>query len=119
MSYELVLLLIGLLLTVGTGFFVASEFTLVNLDRADLEARQARGESMLGPVIRGLKRTSTHLSSAQLGITLTTLTTGFLVEPALSRVIEPGLQSIGVPTPAITVVASILAITIATLLSMI
>ena len=68
MSSEWILLIIGIVLTIGTGFFVASEFTLVNLDRADLEARQERGETMLGPVISGLKRTSTHLSSAQLGI---------------------------------------------------
>ena len=114
---EWIPLLVGLLLTIGTGLFVASEFALVNLDRADLEARQSRGESMLGPVISGLKRTSTHLSSAQLGITLTTLTTGFLVEPALSRVIEPGLGWL--PAGAVTIVASILAVTIATLLSMI
>ena len=40
---------VGLLLTVGTGFFVASEFALVNLDRADLEARQERGETLLAP----------------------------------------------------------------------
>ena len=33
---------VGLLLTVGTGLFVASEFALVNLDRADLEARRER-----------------------------------------------------------------------------
>ncbi|MDQ1587148.1 MAG: magnesium and cobalt exporter, family, partial [Microbacteriaceae bacterium] len=30
---------IGVILTVGTGFFVAGEFALVNLDRSDLEAR--------------------------------------------------------------------------------
>ena len=35
---------VGLLLTVGTGLFVASEFALVNLDRADLEARRDAGE---------------------------------------------------------------------------
>ena len=39
---------VGLLLTVGTGLFVASEFALVNLDRADLEARQeARRDAAL------------------------------------------------------------------------
>ena len=42
--YEWIMLGIGLVLTVGTGLFVASEFALVNLDRNDLEARQARGE---------------------------------------------------------------------------
>ena len=40
---DYILLGVGLLLTVGTGLFVASEFALVNLDRADLEARQSRG----------------------------------------------------------------------------
>src|SRR3954471_4000970 len=100
MSSDIVLLIIGLLLTVGTGFFVASEFTLVNLDRADLEARQERGETMLGPTIRALKVTSTHLSSAQLGITLTTLLTGFTLEPAFSVFLTPPLSGLGPPKAA-------------------
>ena len=117
MTSDWISLAVGFLLTIGTGLFVASEFALVNLDRAEIEARQDRGESMLGPVIRGLKRTATHLSSAQLGITLTTLTTGFLVEPALSRFLDPGLTAIGLPKPAIPIVATVLAVTIATLVS--
>ena len=84
MTTELWMFLAGMILTVGTGLFVASEFALVNLDRHDLEARQAKGETMLGPTIRALKVTSTHLSSAQLGITLTTLLAGFTLEPAFS-----------------------------------
>lgn len=119
MSSDIVLLIIGLLLTVGTGFFVASEFTLVNLDRADLEARQARGETMLGPTIRALKVTSTHLSSAQLGITLTTLLTGFTLEPAFSSFLRPPLTALGLGASAVPVVATVLAVAIATLLSMI
>lgn len=119
MSGEIVLLIVGLLLIVGTGFFVASEFSLVNLDRSDLEARQERGETMLGPTIRALRVTSTHLSSAQLGITLTTLLTGFTLEPAFSGFLTPPLTDIGVPEGAVPVVATITAVTIATLLSMI
>ena len=34
----------GLILTIGTGLFVASEFSMVNLERSDLEARRERGE---------------------------------------------------------------------------
>ena len=79
---------VGLLLTIGTGLFVASEFALVNLDRADLEARQAAGESRLSLTISALKITSTHLSSAQLGITLTTLLTGYTMEPALTNLLN-------------------------------
>jgi CBS domain containing-hemolysin-like protein len=119
MSWDVVLLVIGLVLTVGTGFFVASEFTLVNLERADLEARQARGETMLGPVIRGLRHTSTHLSSAQLGITLTTLLTGFTLEPAFGSFLGPAIRGLGLPSGAVLPVASIVAVAIATLLSMI
>jgi CBS domain containing-hemolysin-like protein len=119
MSSDIVLLIIGLLLTVGTGFFVASEFTLVNLDRADLEARQERGETMLGPTIRALRVTSTHLSSAQLGITLTTLLTGFTLEPAFSSFLRPPLTALGMPQDAVPPVATVLAVAFATLLSMI
>ncbi len=119
MALEWILLGVGLLLTIGTGFFVASEFALVNLDRADLEARASRGERGLGPVISGLKHTSTHLSSAQLGITLTTLLTGFTMEPALSTLLEPLLGGLGLPDTAVGVIATIVAVAIATLLSMI
>ena len=87
---------VGLLLTIGTGLFVASEFALVNLDRADLEARRDRGETRLGLTIAALKITSTHLSSAQLGITLTTLLTGYTMEPAISSLLAARCTAIGV-----------------------
>jgi CBS domain containing-hemolysin-like protein len=117
--YEWIMLGVGTLLTIGTGLFVASEFALVNLDRSDLEVRQSRGEHRLGVVIAALKRTSTHLSSAQLGITITTLLTGYTLEPALSTLLGGPLAAIGLPDPAVRVTASIIAIAIATLLSMI
>jgi len=116
---EWILLGIGLLLTVGTGLFVASEFSLVNLDRSDLEAREQKGEKGLGPTIGALRITSTHLSSAQLGITLTTLLTGYTMEPAISRLLEPPLTAVGVPEPVVDVGAPIVSIVVATLLSMI
>ncbi len=116
---EFLLLGVGLLLTVGTGLFVASEFALVNLDRAELEARQARGESRLSLTIRALKITSTHLSSAQLGITLTTLLTGYTMEPAISRLIGPVFLSWGMPEAVVTPLSVTIAMFIATVLSMI
>ena len=117
--YELIMLAVGLLLTVGTGFFVASEFSLVNLNRSDLESRTARGEKGLGMTINALKVTSTHLSSAQLGITLTTLLTGFTMEPAIGSLLTPPLSALGFTAAVTGVVASVVAIIVATLLSMI
>lgn len=116
---DYIMLGVGLLLTVGTGLFVASEFALVNLDRADLEARQARGESRLSLTISALKHTSTHLSSAQLGITLTTLLTGYTMEPALSNLLGPTLVAWSIPEAAVGPIATIVAMLVATVLSMI
>jgi CBS domain containing-hemolysin-like protein len=117
--YEWIMLGIGLVLTVGTGFFVASEFALVNLDRGDLEARQSRGEKRLGPTIKALKITSTHLSGAQLGITLTTLLTGYTFEPAISRMLSGPLLATGLPEGAVPAVGSIVGIFLATIFSMV
>lgn len=116
---EWVLLGIGLVLIVGTGFFVASEFALVNLDRADLEAQRDSGRGGLSLVIRALKSTSTHLSSAQLGITLTTLLTGFTMEPAISSLLREPLASWGVSESLVPVLGTLIALVIATTGSMI
>src|SRR5690606_31595447 len=69
--------------------------------------------------IAALKITSTHLSSAQLGITLTTLLTGYTLEPAFSGLLAPALGGLGLEPGAVSITASIIAIVIATLLSMI
>ncbi|HZU94789.1 MAG TPA: hemolysin family protein [Microbacterium sp.] len=116
---DFILLGVGLLLTVGTGLFVASEFALVNLDRADLEARRARGESRLSLTIGALRHTSTHLSAAQLGITLTTLLTGYTMEPALSNLLRPTLTAWSIPEAAIAPISTVVAMVVATALSMI
>lgn len=116
---SLVLLAAGLILSIGTGFFVAAEFSLVNLDRADLEARQERGEKGLGAVIAALKHTSTHLSSAQLGITLTTLLTGYTMEPAISRLLAPLLTGVGIQGEVARTVGAATGVVVATTISMI
>ncbi|MDJ1369912.1 hemolysin family protein [Gulosibacter molinativorax] len=114
-----ILLAVGFLLCVGTGIFVATEFTLVNLDRHELEARRAKGEKRLTPVINALKETSTHLSSAQLGITLTTLLTGYTMEPAITSLLGDWLLSIGVSEDWVSSVGAIIAMVVATFLSMV
>jgi CBS domain containing-hemolysin-like protein len=110
---------IGLILTVGTGLFVASEFALVNLDRNELEARRARGEKGLDGTISALKITSTHLSSAQLGITLTTLLTGYTFEPAVSSLLRGPLTGLGLSEGLVSGLGTVIGIVLATLFSMI
>jgi CBS domain containing-hemolysin-like protein len=117
--YEWLMLGVGLILTAGTGMFVASEFALVNLDRHDLEARQARGEKRLAPTIKALRITSTHLSGAQLGITLTTLLTGYTFEPAVSALLREPMLSLGISEAIVPVAGAIIGITLATFFSMV
>ncbi|KIP52209.1 hemolysin family protein [Leucobacter komagatae] len=116
---EWVQLALGILLTFGTGVFVAAEFSLVALDRQDLERRRGGGERGLDRVIRGLSHTSTHLSSAQLGITLTTLLAGYLLEPVISGALSGPLQAIGLPADLLGVVTVPVAVIVATIFSMI
>ena len=111
------LLALGVLLTATTGLFVASEFSLINLDRNELESRRARGERGLNNSIRALKRTSTHLSGAQLGITLTTMLTGFWAEPALSNLLRPLFAGWGVSAGAVEPTSVIVTMVLATLFS--
>ncbi len=105
------------LLTIGTGLFVASEFALVNTDRNELESRQEDGDKRLKLPIAAVKRTSTHLSAAQLGITLTTLLTGFLAEPAISSLLSPSLTELGLGEDAVRALGAVIALLIATLFS--
>jgi CBS domain containing-hemolysin-like protein len=119
MSAEWVWFFVGLVLIFGTGIFVAAEFALVSLDRAEVEARQSRGERGLRLVISGLRRTSTHLSSAQLGITLTTLLTGFIMEPAVVTIVSPWFNSWNLSETALYSIATVIAVVFATAMSMI
>jgi len=116
---EWIMVGIGLVLTVGTGLFVASEFALVNLERHELEGREQQGEKGLGATIKALRITSTHLSSAQLGITLTTLLTGYTFEPAVSSLLESPLSGLGLPDGAVTAVGGVVGLLLATLFSMV
>jgi len=78
-----------------TGFFVAGEFALVAVDRNRVKRLAAEGDRRAGQVEKSLSRLSFELSGAQLGITVTSLLTGAIAEPALAGIFEPLLKRIG------------------------
>ena len=118
MWFEWGMFAVGMVLIVATGFFVAAEFALVSLDRSDVNARIDRGEPGRALISRALSRTSTHLSSAQLGITLTTLLTGFTMEPAVSTMLASAFDTWGWNPDVVHWVALVISVLIATTLSM-
>jgi CBS domain containing-hemolysin-like protein len=104
------------LLTGANAFFVAAEFGLVTVDRAEIDARAEAGDRRARTVRHVLQGLSFQLSGTQLGITLATLLTGYLAEPALSRLFEPAVGPVaGDATEGVT---HALALIVATLLSM-
>ena len=115
---EWLLLAAGLLLIAGTGFFVAVEFSLIALDQPTVQRAIDDGDTRAVPLLACLKSLSTQLSSCQLGITLTTLLTGYVMEPSVGHLLEVPLAAVGLPDVAVQSVSLILAMVVATLLSM-
>jgi magnesium and cobalt exporter, CNNM family len=107
-------------LTLGTALFVAAEFALTTLERSTVDNHVARvGDRRAHNIAKAHRSLSFQLSGAQLGITITTLITGYVAEPAIATLIEPGLHAIGLPDGAVDPIAVALALIIATALSMV
>lgn len=114
-----ILLGLGVLLTFGTALFVASEFSLVALDRHTVEKARDEGDRRAGGVLSALTHLSTNLSGAQLGITITTLLFGFAVQDPLAGLLAPLAEAVGVPSSAVGPASVIAAMAIAYAFSMI
>ncbi len=115
---EWVFLGISLLLILSCGLFVAAEFAFVTVDRSQVERAAASGDAAAQGVQKALRSLSTQLSGAQVGITVTNLAIGFLAEPAIARLIDGPLASVGVPDGAVHPVAIGIALTVSTVLTM-
>ncbi|MGI5506065.1 hemolysin family protein [Lentzea sp. CA-135723] len=107
-------------LTAGTFIAVAAEFSLTALERSTVERHVAEvGDAKARTIDRAHRTLSFQLSGAQLAITLTTLITGYIAEPAIAELIEPGLTLVGVPHTVASGLSLALALAIATALSMV
>lgn len=106
-------------LTAGTAFFVAAEFSLAALDRGTVDAAAKDGDSTAAAVQKAHRQLSFQLSGAQVGITLTTLITGFLAEPLLATFLTPMLSSLDLSGQGLKILTTAISLTLATLLSMI
>jgi magnesium and cobalt exporter, CNNM family len=107
------------LLTAGTAVFVAAEFSLTALERSTVEANARSGDRRDHMVRRAHRTLSFQLSGAQVGISITTLATGYLAEPVVGRLIRPGIDAIGVPERFAGGLALFFAVVIATSVSMV
>ena len=120
-----ILILVGKLagfiaLTLGTALFVASEFSLTALERSTIsDDVDRRGDRRSRAVERAHRTLSFQLSGAQLGITITTLITGYLAEPVLAQILDPVLKHLPLSAGVTSGITLALALIIATSLSMV
>ena len=116
-----VLGLVGVVaVTFGTAVFVAAEFSLTTLERSQVDNHAAEVDDRRARVVAKAHRNlSFELSGAQLGITITTLITGYLAQPAIATLISPVLEDVGLPAGAAGAVAAVIALVLATALSMV
>jgi CBS domain containing-hemolysin-like protein len=113
------MLLVVVALIAANALFVAAEFALVSVDRATVERAANDGDVRAGGVLAALRTLSTQLSGAQLGITVTSLAVGFLIEPSLGELLSRPLAFLGLPQAAAVGLAAALALAVATVFQMV
>ncbi|WP_419992948.1 hemolysin family protein [Streptomyces boninensis] len=116
---EVILLGVALALTLACGVFVAAEFSLTTVERADLELAVERGERGSESALKAVRSLTFQLSGAQLGITVTNLIVGMLAKPSIAAIIEGPLTAAGVPHGAVGGLALALGTAISTVLLMV
>jgi CBS domain containing-hemolysin-like protein len=118
-----VLILVGLLLviviTALTGYFVAQEFGYVAVDRGRLRRQADQGDEAARRALKVTERLSFMLSGAQLGITVTALVVGYVAEPFLGDGLADLFGLAGVPAAVSMPLSIFLALLIATVVQMV
>ena len=117
--YTVLTLLAFAVLTAGTAVFVAAEFSLTALERSTVDANARTGGRRDQLVQRAHRTLSFQLSGAQVGISITTLITGYLAEPLVAHLLEPVFTATSLSPDVSGGLALVLALLIATSVSMV
>jgi CBS domain containing-hemolysin-like protein len=109
-----------LVLTACAAVFVAAEYALTTLERVTVDRHlQEVGDRRAQQIARAQHSLSFQLSGTQLGITITTLATGYLAEPSIAGLLRPVLTAIGLPDGAAEPLGYVVALLLATTVSVV
>jgi CBS domain containing-hemolysin-like protein len=98
----LALVLVGL-----NGFFVAAEFALVRVRESRIVQLEQEGSRRASVVRETLRDLDSYLSVCQVGITVASLALGWVGEPAVSHLIRPLLEAVGITNERIVSIIAI------------
>ncbi len=119
LTFTLLAVLGFVVLTAGTAIFVAAEFSLTALERSTVDANARSGGRRDKLVQRAHRTLSFQLSGAQVGISITTLITGYLAEPLVAHLLKPAFTALSLTSGLADGLALALALLIATSVSMV
>ena len=114
MTQAWLLLVLAVALIGANALFVAAEFAFVTADRPTVERAAAKGDKRAASMQAALKKLSTELSGAQLGITVTSLLVGFIAEPSLATLLRGPIEALGLPEGSSLAVSLTISFIIAT-----
>ncbi|MFI5073587.1 MAG: CNNM domain-containing protein, partial [Actinomycetales bacterium] len=112
-------LVLVVLLTLATGYFVAQEFAYVSVDRNRLRQLADEGDAAAARALDITGRLSFTLSGAQFGITVTALLVGYAGEPLIGVALADLLGFTDLPYAARLAVAVALVLVFSTVLQMV
>lgn len=93
-------LLITLFLLALNAFFVGAEFAVTSSRRAQIEPLVEEGRRGAKTALWAIEHVSLMLSISQLGITVASTSLGAVAEPAIARLLEQPMVSLGLPAEA-------------------
>ena len=97
-----------LLLLAANAFFVAAEFSIVKVRGIRIEALAEQGNPAARMTLRILRQIEAYLSACQLGITMASLGLGWIGEPAVSALLAPLFQALGIGGRALHTISFLL-----------
>jgi len=107
---------VALLLVALNGLFVAAEFAFVRIRSTQIDQLVREDRSSAGLVQAARDKLDQYLAVCQLGITICSLGIGALAEPAIANLIDPLLETLGLPEGLVHPIAIAIALFIASFL---
>jgi CBS domain containing-hemolysin-like protein len=92
-------------LLLGNGFFVGSEFALISARRAQIEPRAKAGSRPAQITIKGMEKASLLLATGQIGVTVCSLLILVISEPSVHHLLEGPLTATGLDATAVSAIS--------------
>ncbi|MFA9445869.1 hemolysin family protein [Egicoccus sp. AB-alg6-2] len=116
---NLLAILLGVVLLLANGAFVAAEISLLAARRTRIEEAAEAGDPRAERALKALRELSVTFSGAQLGITMCSLGLGAVAEPAVAALLVRWLGVTALPTGLVPAVALVITLSIVVFLHMV